>query len=74
MINFDLFQEVLVEEVLDSSEEVHSCVSSIDAVVAVGIELHFELCVVLHQFLTELCRILEMHVVVGQSMADEELS
>jgi hypothetical protein len=49
-------------------------VATEDAMVAVGVCLHFELNISLDEFLTQLGTVLVVHVVVCQSMADEEIA
>ena len=69
-----LFQQMLVEEILDAGEEVATGVTSEDAVVAVGVGLHFELDVCLCELFGKFGCVLEMHIVVSQSVADEQVA
>ena len=69
-----LFQQMLIEEILDTSEEVATGVATKDAVVAIGVGLHFELDVSLFELFGKFGCILEMHVIVSQSVADEQVA
>ena len=63
-----------VEEVDGLTEQMVAGVSAVDAVVAVGVDVHLEVLVGLHQSLGIFSRVAEMHVVVGQSVTDEQLA
>ena len=69
MVNDQCSKHVLVEELFNACEEVLSCVSSADTVISVGVELHFELGSLLDELLNEFGGVLEMHVVIGHTMA-----
>ena len=69
-----LFQQMLVEEILDAGEEMATGVATKDAVVAIGVGLHFELDVCLRELFGKFGCILEMHVIVSQSVADEQVA
>ena len=51
-----------------------TCVAAIDAVVAVGIELHFKLLVSLHQRFGVFIGVAHMHIVVCQSVANQQIA
>ena len=70
----ELFQEMSVKIVFDTGEEMTTCVSSRYTMIAVGISLHFELYVRLYEFFSQFGRILEMDVIIGQSMTDEQVA
>ena len=63
-----------VEEVLDTGEEVMASAATVDAVIAIGIELLFELDAGLDELFAEFDCILEVHVVVGKAVADQEVA
>ena len=65
---------MFVEEILDAGEEVATGVTSENAVVAVGVGLHFELDIRLCELLGKFGCVLEMHIVVSQSVADEQVA
>lgn len=54
--------------------QVGACVPSRDAVVTVGIDLHVELDTCLYQSLAIFCAVLEMHVVIGRSVDEQQFS
>lgn len=54
--------------------QVCACVPSRDAVVTVGIDLHVELDACLYQSLAIFCTVLEMHVVIGRSVDEQQFS
>ena len=53
------------EVVQDTAEKVMAGVATIDAVVAIGVDLHVERLVGLHQSLRHLSAVAEMHIVIG---------
>ena len=65
---------MLVEEVLDAGDEVLARVAPVDGVVAVGVEVHVELVAELHECLGEFGGVLEVDVVVGHSVDEEEVA
>ena len=56
------------------SQQMMAGVASIDAVVAVGIDVHLEVLVSLHQFLSIFKGVLRVHIVISQSVTDEQTS
>lgn len=62
---------LVVEEVNHAVEEMLARVAAIDAVVAVSVDLHLELLVVLHVGLADLGAVAEVHVVVGGAVDKE---
>lgn len=62
---------LVVEEVNHAVEEMLARVAAIDAVVAVGVDLHLELLVVLHVGLADLGAVAEVYVVVGGAVDEE---
>ena len=60
------------KEVSNLSEQVVASVATIDAVVAVGVDVHAEILVSLDQSLRVFISVLWMHVVVGKAMTDKE--
>ena len=63
-----------VEESFDAGEEMEPCFAAVDAVVAVGVDLLFELDACLYHLLGELGGVLEVDVVVGKAVADEQVA
>ena len=60
--------QLAVEEVSQASVEVHSGVSSINAMITVSVELHLEGFVELHQMLGIFGTLLEVDVIIGHAM------
>ena len=61
-----------LEPLCNLTEEMVSGVSSIDAMVAIGVGELAEVLVGLDEGFGIFCRVAEMHIVVGQSMTDEQ--
>lgn len=71
VVSFPLLQ-LLVPEVEHLGEDVVAGVAAVDAVVAVGVVEHVELLVGLYQCLRVLYAVAHVHVVVGQSMHEQQ--
>ena len=69
-----LVLEVVVKPLGNLTEQVLACVSSVDAVVAVGVDVLLEVLVCLDECLGILEGVLWMHIVVGQSMTEQQCS
>ena len=61
------FQETY-EEIGDACEQMQARITSIDAMVSVGVNLHVELFALLNQGFTVFSRVPEVDVVVGHAM------
>ena len=66
-----LFQ-LIDEELTDLAQQMLACVSTVDAMVAIGVDVHLEVLVGLHQRLSIFKGVLRMHIVVGQSVAEQQ--
>ena len=64
--------EILVEIIHDLPEQVIACITAIDTMIAVGIDVHLEVLICLHQCLGIFEGVLRMHIIVGQSMTDQQ--
>ena len=62
------------EVVQDTAEKVVAGVASIDAVVAIGVDLHVERLVCLYQSLRHLSAVAEMHIVIGSAVNEQEVA
>ena len=63
--------QLFVEKLCNLSEQVVAGVAAIDAMVAVGVDVHLEILVGLHQCLGIFIGILRMHIDIGMTVADE---
>lgn len=63
-----------VEESFDSCEEMKACFAAVDAVVPVGVSLEFKLDTRLNKLFGKFGGVLEVDIVVGETMADEQVA
>lgn len=54
------------------SEEMVASISAINAMITIGINIHVEILVSLHQRFGIFSRITEMNVIIGKSMTDKK--
>ena len=64
----DLFFQFIHEELADLAQQVLACVSAINAMIPIGIDIHLEVFVGLHQCLRIFKGVLRMQIVVGVRM------
>ena len=63
---------MIIQEVFDAGEEVMACVTSIDTVVTVGIDILIEILVCLYKCLSIFRRVTVVDVIVGYSVTKEQ--
>ena len=69
-----LFAEMFVQKILNARKEMHAGIAAVYAMIAVCIELRLELYAMLHIDLGQFRHILEMNIVVGKSMNEQEFT
>ena len=62
------------EVVQNATKQVVAGVSTIDAVIAIGVDLHVKRLVGLHQRLRHFSAVAEMHIVIGSAVNEQEIT
>ena len=73
-VSHSLWLEMTVEEAFDTRKEVKSCFTAINAMIAVGVGLKFELNACLNELFCKFCCILEVNVIVGKTVANKQIT
>lgn len=69
-----LLQQMCIKVVGDACEEVQTRVATVDVVVAIGVDVHVELLVGLHQGFAVFVGIAHVHIVVGRAVDEQQVA